>query len=111
MISEADELAGDGVDTSIWNIIETNVSVVCACIIVIQPALKKVVVEGLILPTWSILTKNRSSEKLAAQESDSMKGPTDAARRAPPTKGVLANEHNAVPLVDIIKPREEHSSA
>lgn len=44
---------------AIWNIIESHVSVICACIIVIQPALKKIV-EAASSPSRRLMTRLRS---------------------------------------------------
>ena len=109
LISEFDHSPGDGTDTSLWNIIETNVSVLCACIIIIKPALKKLVVEGLILSTWSMLTKWRSSEQLLSHSPDPKQDAAGVAKRTAQVEGEYDNDRHAIPFTNHTEVREGRS--
>ena len=54
--------SGDMVDLGIWSIIETNVSVICICVITIKPVLERLFPSSMILKIrrgWSRLRSSR----------------------------------------------------
>ena len=57
--------AGDIVDVAYWSVIETNVTVLCACVVAIKPALKYLFPEKLLSSTrsgWSRFLSSRSGK-------------------------------------------------
>lgn len=57
--------AGDLVDVAYWSVIETNVTVLCACVVAIKPALKYLFPEKLLSSTrsgWSRFLSSRSAK-------------------------------------------------
>ena len=56
---------GDLVDIAYWSVIETNATVICACIVAIKPALQYLFPEKLLSSTrsgWSRLLSSRSGK-------------------------------------------------
>lgn len=77
---------GSTADLSAWNVIETNTTVVCACIVSIKPALDYLFPERLISSArarWSKLSSGGGIQAQSRMDSDSYRGADSLAKRNP----------------------------
>lgn len=78
---------GSTAELTAWNVIETNTTVVCACIVSIKPALDYLFPERLIFSArarWSKLNSGGGTHLQSRMDSDSYRGANSLAKRSPP---------------------------
>ena len=113
---------GSTADLAAWNVIETNVTVICACIVAIKPALDYLFPKSLISSArvrWSKINSGGSIQGRSKMDSDSYRGASSLGKRSPTLPQYNAVKHGwgastigdagSVPLESIKKCRPPSS--